>query len=609
MSSAPTGRTGKSDGASSDSPKKSSPKKGSKKGRQPQPAVKIGKPLRELIDAGRKSPFLWALSGNEGQGALVSDLELWHSGASQRKLAEEAIDRLEQWLASTIDAGCDEALRALQSLEFLPQLANLRSKLEMRSKTDTTESEMRLIDLSQRIIERAENVAALSTSSMPDDILWQLLTTVELPLAISAVVRRGRSSLGRFDGIREATHRLLDDYCDNDGQPRAGGIDQLRPLVASLVRSAHWARSLKIKLLQHELLGLFDGLVEQMLRFTRLDRSALGNDQRDWSWSKRLVERALELCSDDELPMLSHLACRVGRKENRNYVESLRSASSHSDWAKTSMLRSRWEAKSPKLLVTHDQGRVHLELETVLPILMGEWQLSIDRNGKPLRGEGDWSVVCWHEDDSVAYLELERTYGKETRVQRQILLGREDEFVYLSDVILGTEEATWDYRGELRLADGMHVIPEEETRELRLRGLGPKNEELTAAAIVPLALPEWKLPRTDGNLESSSDKIVHYQHAVGERLYFPLFLDIRSWRATSPLTWRRLTVAEHLSICDPNIAQAFRVQVGWEQWAFYRSLAAPNNRTFMGENLISEFFAGQFDQDEGMNELLRIEEE
>lgn len=596
MSSAPTGHPGKSNRSS---------RKG-KGANSPQPAIRMGQPLKELIGAGKKSPFIWAIASPADDESLVEDLESWHRGSGRKKLDEQAIERLERWLATTVEASTCEALRALQSLDFLPQLANLRDSSKATSRKNLPEAELRLIDLSQRIIERAENVAALATSSLPQDLWWQLLTSVELPLAISAVVRRGKSARGRFDGIREHAHRLLDDFCDTDGIPHAEHLNVVRPVIASLVRSDCWARSLKIKLLHNELLGLFQGLVEQGIRFSRIDRSFIGAERSDSTWSKRLFERALERCGDKELEALAYPACHVGRKEPKAYVEGLRSASTHSDWSKVSLLRSSWESKASKLLVTHHQGRVNLELETIVPIFSGEWTLAIDRDGQPLHSTDEWSVVCWHEDDSVAYLELERHFDHDVRVQRQILLGREDDIVFMADAILSDEEAAWDYRATVDFAPGIDPQTELETYEMRLHAQGEK-EPLTAAAVVPLFLPEWKLPPIDAGLEVSDSKLVAFQRQWGKRLYFPLFIDIRSWRATSPVTWRRLTVAEHLQICDPSVAVAYRVQVGWEQWAFYRSLGVPGNRTFFGENLISDFFAGQFDPDEGMNELLRIE--
>ena len=57
------------------------------------------------------------------------------------------------------------------------------------------------------------------------------------------------------------------------------------------------------------------------------------------------------------------------------------------------------------------------------------------------------------------------------------------------------------------------------------------------------------------------------------------------------------------------IAVGYRVQVGRAQWLFYRSLAPPANRSVLGQNLTAEFFAGRWNRDGSITELIRIEGE
>ena len=52
-----------------------------------------------------------------------------------------------------------------------------------------------------------------------------------------------------------------------------------------------------------------------------------------------------------------------------------------------------------------------------------------------------------------------------------------------------------------------------------------------------------------------------------------LFIDLRKDRFVRPVTWRQLTVAENLSIQPADVAVGYRVQIGADQWLFYRSLA------------------------------------
>ena len=70
-----------------------------------------------------------------------------------------------------------------------------------------------------------------------------------------------------------------------------------------------------------------------------------------------------------------------------------------------------------------------------------------------------------------------------------------------------------------------------------------------------------------------------------------------------PRTWRRLTVAESLEVVQQDVAVAFRVRVGSDQWVIYRSLGERGNRTFFGENLLDEFFIGTLNR-KGMVEAM-----
>jgi hypothetical protein len=66
-------------------------------------------------------------------------------------------------------------------------------------------------------------------------------------------------------------------------------------------------------------------------------------------------------------------------------------------------------------------------------------------------------------------------------------------------------------------------------------------------------------------------------------------------------------VAEQLAIQPRDVAVAYRVQSGSDQFAIYRSLAKKANRTFLGQNLVHEFFAARFKSDGTTQTLLEIE--
>jgi hypothetical protein len=93
-------------------------------------------------------------------------------------------------------------------------------------------------------------------------------------------------------------------------------------------------------------------------------------------------------------------------------------------------------------------------------------------------------------------------------------------------------------------------------------------------------------------------------------IYAPLWLDFDRKRLTKERTWRQLTVGQGLRLVPINEGAAFRVQAGDDQWLVYRSLSGPANRTFMGKNLISEFFCGRFDGESGdVEELISVDEQ
>jgi hypothetical protein len=94
----------------------------------------------------------------------------------------------------------------------------------------------------------------------------------------------------------------------------------------------------------------------------------------------------------------------------------------------------------------------------------------------------------------------------------------------------------------------------------------------------------------------------------GQAIYAPIFVDLCRKRFGRPLTWRQLTVAERLEILPPDRATGFRVQIGDEQWLFFRSLVpGETSRTVLGENLHDEFLAARFDRDGDTDELIRID--
>jgi hypothetical protein len=214
---------------------------------------------------------------------------------------------------------------------------------------------------------------------------------------------------------------------------------------------------------------------------------------------------------------------------------------------------------------------------------------------------GEWEEVCWHEDDDVAYLELETEFAPGWTLQRHILLARLESFVLLSDAVLGEQEATISYSSRLPLGEEVQFRPESETHE----GWLVHGKQRRVA--LPLELPEWRADRPVGSLAASEGQLTLKTNARrGHNLFQPLFIPLTSARRKLEYTWRPLTVAEELEIQSPDAAAAYRVQVGDRQWVVYRALTR-GNRTFLGRNLTSELFVGVFHRNGQMDAIMEVE--
>ena len=309
------------------------------------------------------------------------------------------------------------------------------------------------------------------------------------------------------------------------------------------------------------------------------------------------------------------------------------------------MLQTDWSRSSNRLTVDYSGPAVRIELQSSGRLLLqGVWEFEIQANGSSLPQPTSWSEVCWASDSDCDYLELEADLTGEVRIQRQMLLSRKDQFLFLADAVLGKSPATLEYRSRLPLVVTAAASPADDTRELLLVAKRPR------AVMLPLELPEWRAdprggalvtdasgsdvvgnggqiaspsasPTTNGvaNGMISQDEspartpstICLKQEIRGSCLFAPLWIDLSPKRARrysqNPLTWRQLTVAEQRQIVARDVAVAYRVQRGKRQWVVYRSLAPAANRTFLGVNLSSEFFVGRFQSDGETESILEIE--
>jgi hypothetical protein len=503
---------------------------------------------------------------------------------------EEALVTGSESLVDSATVLCELALAHL-----LPRLAG---KL-------TTETWWALLDtLSDRA--RGRTPTSMDESSSGHLVWSDQVRSGELPLTLAYLFPELQQcrELASLAGI--TLSEGLIGLTDGEGLVHARHLAWLRPLLACWTRCCGMANTGGFHLLSDDAQIQYEWLVRQALRLTRDDGSQLLGAGTACRWQPELFRAALAIAGDAEDMAAASIALPADAKVNK--VDELPcEASVESEWSELAVLRADWSRRSPRLAVDFSGPDVRIELESGgETLLSGEWMCEALADGAPLALEAAWQEVCWFSDDDVEYLEISAELVGGGCVERQILLAKEDYFLYLCDSILEPPHHGISYKSVLPLAAGATLTFDEATREAVICGRKPR------AVVLPLALPEWRVDPRFGALESRDGEVIQLslcQATAGNRLACPLFVDLLPRRFEAQRTWRQLTVAESLAICPRETAVAYRVQCNKAQWIFYRSLAPAANRTFLGQNVSTEFFAARFHRDGDIEELLELVEE
>jgi len=546
--------------------------------------------LSDLLP-GKTSPLAWSLPEGAEKGdtpGLIEQLARSgrNSGAGRRLPEEEAVAWLDRVTEAPPDAGypCE----ALAWGHALPRLADDLPP-----------------EVWWKLLEHLlGDVAEADRIEMGEDLLGHQLLAGELPLAlaylfpeISACRKLGREA-------RRALSAGLVDVLDGEGLPHARHLGLLRPLLACWTRCRAIGNALAKGCWNGAAQTQYEWLIRHALRLTRFDGTHVFSRGPGGAWCKNLFDAAVRQAGDEDDRRIASLVL-PGRKRAdaaRSSKIALPKAATHSEWSEAAVLRPGWKPEEPRLAVTYSGESVRLELECAEEILWsGAWDLEVSRDGERLQPHSSWEEICWISDDDADYLELELEFEAGLRVQRHLLLAREDHVLFLADAILGDRPAELEYRGVLPLADGISFHPAGESREGFLRGRGH------LALGLPLALPEWRGAAGSGELVETDRGLELRQQARARAMMAPLFFDLRAGRMTHPFTWRQLTVAENLKIQPPEVAVGYRVMVGKEQWLIYRSLAPRANRTLLGHNLATEMLVARFGRDGEVEPLVEIE--
>lgn len=446
-------------------------------------------------------------------------------------------------------------------------------------------------------------------------IVW----ACEVPLALAKQL----SHLGSQDRIvSETLNRialLLEESADDPRLFLSRGGQDLRALLACIVRcrwSADAVGARKWYPPQRKALGklaiamlaLSDPQGHSML----FDEKDTQHDDHLWSAISQLVgdNKKLTLAASCALP--DSVGKLLGLKPSKLRKDKTLDASlpkpSHY-WEKNSVvsMRRSWRDLGCRVAVDFSTDVIWLDVlgEDGKRIFCGDWDVEVTRDNQSVPVDVAWQEVCWFTDDDVDYLELECDLEGVCKIQRQVMLMREEGIVYFADALIAEADGEWTIKSTWNMADGIQLHSEPKTNECKLlRIQSDDTSAKPAALLLPVAMPEWRRSPSGARLTGKGQQVVLQSTVKGKSMYSPLVMSLRGNQKSNAYTWRQLTVAEDLQIQSRDKAEAYRVQINKDQWVFYRSLTPCIRRTVMGLHLNTEFYAARFCASDGQYEAL-----
>ena len=336
------------------------------------------------------------------------------------------------------------------------------------------------------LLSAAENSTSPADGNV--DLLSRQWLAAELPLTMAYL----------FPEIAQ-TRRLAHDgarsvFADSepaiaaDGMPSARTMTHVRSLLATWTRSRAIARRLKKSRWDDAAEARYAAFARQVVRLTRRDGTTMLSTDRPEPADRELFAAAFA-GADRADRALARLVLPGHAGPQNMSAKSLPAPAANNETAGVTLLRPNWSRSRERLVVARHGSQLRTELACGRDVLWsGIWTCEVRRDGVPLVPEPDaaWEEVCWTSNEDADYLELELALPNNIRVQRQMVLAREDRFLFLADAVLGEQSAALEYRSVLPLTAETTFDAATESREGYLVGRKAR------ALVFPLALPEWR---------------------------------------------------------------------------------------------------------------------
>jgi len=421
------------------------------------------------------------------------------------------------------------------------------------------------------------------------DLCWQAGLLFKPVAGAEAIATAARSKLGQ----------LLVESTDSDGIPSAELVEDLPNWLATMLRAWEWGQRFSRPLFDRQCERRFQALIGAASRLCLGNgRLAFSNGQANgfaglWSTAAAAIS-GRNGSSQHVVRFLGSLgngvhAPRRPRDSKRAVARKAARPVFQSDRSRSACLRGDWSPNANSVSVLHHGQFPSVELATRgAPLFSGQWEIELQFANQSVGIFGPWTCSCWYSNDEADYLELQARPAADVRIERQLLLPRNDDLLFLADVVIGRGDVRIDYRSRLPLAGNIEVAHDRETRACRLTGPN------TVSRLFPIGLPCERVQGCAGQLTNSPRHLEFRQTAIGG-IYSPLVIDWNPARRRRPATWRSLTVAQNGTAVPGNQAMGFRLQLGTEQWLIYRSLSRIlEPRTVLGQHTMYETLIGRF---------------
>lgn len=401
----------------------------------------------------------------------------------------------------------------------------------------------------------------------------------------------------------QAFRQALDDSTDTDGTPQSRVLEQLPGILATLNRVTLAAKWSDVDLWNKGAVKRIGKLLDRTASLvTPQAVSWTQATPADWTSLATNLIRTLNLKDRSWIGQLSILR-KISGKAKSGQTQGLPAPSFQSDWAEWGSLRSDWSPRADVCRLRYDGAVPRLELSAAgIPLLTGEWAHSLRVNGVSIAADGDWSCVCWYDDEQAALMELEQSAGEGVRVIRQAVLLRKESLLLLADSIRTEHCDRLEFSRALTIAPGWECLKDAATRELALVRKGSR------VRVIPLSSPQDRVVGSDERTEFENGTLTTSSQTAGPHLYSATVLDWHPERRKSDVEWSHLTVAEDGRAMPPSLARGFRLRIGNRQWLLYHSLTKPKiPRTVLGQHTPNETILSELRPGGEFQSLVEVE--